>query len=143
MGRSVRVGLTVAVASALLVPVALDRDGHPFSTYPMYSRARGDAVSFVIANGLDDAGARQRLNLALVGASDDPLVVAGELRAAVRNGRAHDRCEEIARRVASSGRVEIGTVEVVTERHDVVDRTAGRPSLVERVEHARCEVRRS
>lgn len=132
--------MAAALVGALWVPVAVDRDGFPFSNYPMYSSSRGEEVTFATANGLTADGSRLRLSLDLIGNSDDPLIVAGELRAALRDGRAGDRCREIAGRIAGSGRDEIAGVEVVTERHDVVDQVEGRDSLVERQVHAECPV---
>ncbi|MFN3255801.1 MAG: hypothetical protein ACE37B_08895 [Ilumatobacter sp.] len=138
MQRRGRVFLTSLLVAALVAPVVLDRDGLPLSTYPMYSRARGESVSLVTANGLTAETDRIRLGLSVIGASDDPLVVAGELRAAVRAGRADARCAEIAERVDADR--EIVSVEVVTERHDVVERTLGGESLIERTVHATCGV---
>lgn len=140
LGRRSRIALSVAVFAALWIPVVIDRDSYPVSTYPMYSRARGSEVGFVIATGVDVTGQQQRLSLTLIGASDDPLIVAGELRAAVAGGRAGQRCDQIADRVRRMGGAGIVSVEVVTERHDVIDRTAGRRSLVDRTLHARCPV---
>ena len=48
------------------------------------------------ALALTDQGTEERLSLGVIGASSDPLIVAGELRTAIRNGRAVERCEEIA-----------------------------------------------
>ena len=71
-----------------------------------------------------------------------PLVVAGELRAVIRDGRAEQRCREIARRAAEWDGLadDAVAVEIVTERHDVVERATGDASLVERTVHVRCEV---
>lgn len=142
MRRRWRVALTAGVLVALFVPVALDRDGLPLSTYPMYARTRSDVVGLVTANAIDSDGERIRLSLATIGSSDDPLIVAGELRSAVRSGRADQRCTRIASRVASDppGGQQVVEIEIVTERHDTVERTAGRASLLERSAHARCDV---
>ena len=65
MGRRARILITAGVVGALVAPVVLDRDGFPLSTYPMYSRARGDAVTFATAQAVDrqrgdhDADARR------------------------------------------------------------------------------------
>lgn len=144
VGRRLRIVVTAAVVALLLSPVVLDRDGFPLSTYPMYSRARPDVVSFVTAYGVGDDGARTRLSLAAVGASDDPLVVAGELRAAIDTGRADARCAEIAERVGRSGTtVDSGPVvaiEVVRERRDAVAQVTEGDGLLERRVEATCEV---
>lgn len=136
---------TGAIAVALLVPVALDHDSFPLSTYPMYSQARSAQVALPTAVGIEDDGDVDRLSLGLIGDSDDPLVVAGELREAIARGAAGDRCEAIAGRVSaaevtsrSGGR--IVAVEVVTEHHDVVDQAVGDPPPIRREVHARCEV---
>jgi hypothetical protein len=142
VGRRARIVITACVVGALLAPVALDRDGFPLSTYPMYSRARGDAVTFATVQAVGADGTTASLSLGIVGDSDDPLVVAGELRAAISDGRAGQRCEEIAARVAGWGGLPPGDIriEVVTERHDVVAHVEGEPSLLERTVHASCEV---
>jgi hypothetical protein len=142
VGRRARILITAGVVAALLAPVALDRDSFPLSTYPMYSRARGQAVVFATAQAVDENGNTTTLTLEVIGDSDDPLIVAGELRDAIRDDRADERCEEIARRAAAwSGLAEErATIEVVTERHDVVVQVEGGDSLLERTVHASCEV---
>ena len=124
----------------MLYPVAFDRDSHPLSTYPMYSRARAQESTIATAFGLGPDGEPQRLTPTLIGDSDDPLVVVGELRADIRAGRADDRCAAIADRVAGRDGLDVVTVEVVTERHDTVARVRDEPSLLEREVHAECRV---
>jgi hypothetical protein len=142
VGRRARILITAAVVGALVAPVALDRDGFPLSTYPMYSRTRGDAVTFATARAVDPTGATATLTLAVIGDSDDPLIVAGELRDAIRDGRARERCVEIASRAADWDGLPPGTatIDVVTERHDVVAQVEGSSSLLERTVHASCPV---
>jgi len=140
--RRARILVTVGVLAALIAPVVLDRDDFPLSTYPMYARTRGESVALVTAQAVDAAGTRSALTLGVIGDSDDPLIVAGELRDAVRDDRADRRCEEIARRAARWDALPAGVVrvEVVTERHDVVDHVEGEPSLLDRTIHASCGV---
>lgn len=144
MGRRSRILITAGVVGALVAPVVLDRDGFPLSTYPMYSRARGDAVTFATAQAVDESGTTATLTLAVIGNSDDPLVVAGELRDAIRDGRAQQRCEEIAQRAAEWDGLPRGAaaIDVVIERHDVVAQVEGDPSLLDRTVHASCVVPR-
>jgi hypothetical protein len=136
MRRWVRSLSVVGVLAALSAPVVFDRDSFPLSTYPMYARTRDREVSFVTAQGLrgDD---RVRLSPKVIGGSDDPLIVAGELRAALRRGEADERCREVADRVHDPT---IEYVEVVTERHDTVVRLEGGDSLLGRTVHERCAV---
>jgi hypothetical protein len=144
MGRRARILITAGVVGALTAPVVLDRDGFPLSTYPMYSRARGDAVTLATAQAVDASGMVATLTLAVIGDSDDPLIVAGELRNAIRDGRAQQRCVEIALRAAEWDGLPPGTatIDVVTERHDVVAHVEGASSLLERTVHASCPVPR-
>lgn len=134
--------ITAGVVAALVAPVVLDSDGFPLSTYPMYSRARGEVVTFATAQAIDASGNVSTLTLGVIGDSDDPLIVAGELRDALSDDRAEDRCEEIARRAAmwSGLPTDDVRIEVVTERHDVVVQVEGGQSLIERTVHASCEV---
>lgn len=145
VSRTGRVVVTGAVVLALFAPVALDRDGLPLSTYPMYSSARPSEVTLVTAYGLDVAGQQSTLSLGVIGRSDDPLVVAGELRAAVRADRADARCGEIADRAAASRAVDesVVEIEIVSERYDVVDRVESSAPPIERTVHATCAVERA
>jgi len=133
--RSIWWWITVVVVGLMLAPVVFDRDSHPLSTYPMYSSARGREVTLPAALALTDQGAEERLSLGVIGASSDPLIVAGELRSAIRDGRAVERCEEIAARVDDPA---VDAVAVVMERHDVVAQVEGEPSLLARTVHATC-----
>ena len=140
--RSARLAVTGAVVAALAVPVLTNRDGaYPLSTYPMYASARGGESTFVLAQGVGADGALHTLTPTLIGNSDDPLIVVGELRSAVRAGQAEQRCAAIARRVARRSVLgSIESIEVVSERHDTVERTRGERSLLDRTVHAVCPV---
>jgi hypothetical protein len=136
--RHVRVALTLVVIGLLVSPVVSNVDDFPLSTYPMYSSARPSEVNFVTAQGVLATGEVVTLGLEVIGATDDPLIAAGELRAAIRTDQAVARCREIAERVPSDSR--IVSVNVVTERHDVIEHTLERPSVISRVVHAACPV---
>lgn len=140
MRRRGRVLVTAVVTAALVAPVVLDADSFPLSTYPMYSRARTTEVGFVTAHAVDASGATSRLSLGTIGSSDDPLIVAGELRAAISAGRAEERCRQIAERADSPRDDDRAAIEIVTELHDVVALATGDESLLDRTVHARCEV---
>jgi len=137
MQRRGRIFVTSLIGVAMLSPVVRNQDSFPLSTYPMYSKLRSNEVSFVTAQGIDPAGETHTLSLSIIGASDDPLIVFGELRAAVADGRAGERCEEIADRV---GFTDFVAIEIVTERHDTIDQVEGSPSLLSRTVHVRCDV---
>jgi hypothetical protein len=137
MQRRGRILVTSAIGFAMLAPVVRNHDSFPLSTYPMYSKLRSNEVSFATAQGIDPAGGTHTLSMSIIGASDDPLIVFGELRAAISDDRAGERCTEIADRVGIS---DFAAIEIVTERHDVVDQVAGSPSLLGRTVHARCDI---
>lgn len=141
MQRRGRIAVTCAVTAVLAAPVVVDRDGFPLSTYPMYASARPPVVTLATAQAVTAAGDVVTLTPGIIGESDDPLIVAGELREAISAGRAEQRCAAIADRVGrSSAASDAVAVEVVTERHDVIARATGDDSLVRRTVHARCEV---
>lgn len=136
---------TALVLIAMLVPVALDRDDFPLSTYPMYSEARPSTVVLPTAVAVDADGERQRLSLDVIAGVDDPLIAAAELRDAIAADRADETCAAVARRLVASGddlggRSPLVAVEVATERHDTVARVRGEPSEVAREVHARCAI---
>lgn len=141
MARWTRAAVTVAVAALLFLPVALDRDSLPLSTYPMYSSARSTTSTLVTAQ-LVVGDERRSLSLDIIGNSDDPLIVTGELRAAIRGGEAARRCPAIAERAVAQGAASPGRgrIEIVSERHETIEFVADRPSLVERTVHESCPV---
>ncbi|MDW3179869.1 MAG: hypothetical protein R8J94_20935 [Acidimicrobiia bacterium] len=136
--RWFRATILAVVVLLLSLPVVRDEDDFPLSTYPMYATARGDEVSLVTAWGRDSNGQRGELGLGIIGSSDDPLIVAGELRSSIRAGEVADRCREIADRASVDS--SIVSIEIATERHDVVAHTLSRPSLITRTVHAECPV---
>ena len=144
-GRRIQIAVMVGAVAILVWPVVVNSDDYPLSTYPMYSSDRPYEVTFVVARGITETGHQVGLGLQTIGSSDDPLVVAGELRAAIRNGDADKRCREIAARVAGpvaerpSDQV-VSEIEVVTEIRDVVQHARGEPSLVRRNVNAVCPV---
>jgi hypothetical protein len=127
------------VAAAVLVAVAWPavrgRDNFPLSTYPMYAETRGDDVSIATAVGVDGRGRERRLSLRTIAETDDPLIAEAAVDNAIQRGEADQLCAEIATRVAG----DIERVDVVDERHDVVARAEGDPSLLSRSVEATCE----
>lgn len=140
MKREGRIALTAIVTVALFAPVAIDRDSFPLSTYPMYARTRTAESTIATAYARTTDKGERLLTPMVIGDSDDPLVVAGELRSAIEDGRAPERCREIARRASRIDGV-VG-IDVVIERHDTVAHTSGRASMLARTVHATCDVSR-
>ena len=129
--------VVLAVLLAVLSPAVRGRDSFPLSTYPMYAETRGEVVSISTAVGVDATGHRRPLSLRAIAATDDPLIAESTVDDAIRGGRADALCALIAGRVGP----DVTRVEVVDERHDVVARALGRPSLVHRSVRASCAVR--
>lgn len=130
-----RRAITLAVLVAVISPAVRDRDSFPLSTYPMYATARPDVVGLGTVVGIDQRGATQRLSMATIARSDDPLVAASLVRTAIHEGDTEALCREVARRVDD----DIAAIQVVEERHDLDRYAAGDPSLIRRRVHATCE----
>lgn len=139
---------TVAVVAAVLSPALRTRDSYPLSTYPVYATARQSTASLNTAVGLDDDGRWHRLSLAVIAATDDPLIAEDRVADAVRDGRTRQLCTAIADRAAERGWGErsggrdpvIAEIEVVTERVDLVLTVAENAPPLDRTVHARCPV---
>lgn len=114
---------TLALLAALIMPVIRDRDGLPFSTYPMYAGTRSNVVSFVAVRGITDAGDPEQLSMFSIAQTRDPLIAESFLADSVRRGSADELCAEVAGRVADP----IIRIEVATERFDVASRSSGDP----------------
>jgi hypothetical protein len=144
MVNALRRLVTVAVLVVLVVPVLRNGDSFPLSTYPMYAFERPTVVSFPTAVGIEIGGASRRLDLDTIGESDDPLIVASVVRQAIRAGdeAVLRLCHDIAARAAALG-LDLVEIDVVTERHNVVDRARDEPSLISSDLHASCPVERS
>jgi hypothetical protein len=130
--------VTVLVLLALASPAVRDRDSHPLSTYPMYASARPQVAAFPTVVGVDDGGEQVRLSLQAIARTDDALIGQSRVRRAIAGDAADALCAEVAGRVAG----DVEQLEVVTERHDIVELATGGESLLARDVHARCEVAR-
>lgn len=126
---------TVLVLLAVVSPALRDRDSFPLSTYPMYASTRPGAVSFPTVTGYEADGQRVTLSLRAIARTDDALIGQARVGQAIEAGTADALCIEVARRASEA----VERVEVVTERHDVVDLAAGGESLLGREVHASCE----
>lgn len=127
--------ITAVVLAAVVSPALRDRDSFPLSTYPMYASARPEVVAFPIVVGYDAGGDQVRLSLQVVARTDDALIGQARVRGAIDDGEADGLCAEVAARAPDT----VERVEVVTERHDVVDLAAGRVAPLDRDVHASCE----
>lgn len=127
---------TMLLVAALAIPAVRDGDGVPLSSYSMYARARSDIIEFVVPIGLDATGSDRELSTTTIASTNDPLIAESFLRDEVAAGRVEQLCQQIASRISDTALV---AVEIRSERHDVVNRVLGEPSLIEQQVLARCE----
>lgn len=139
-------GVLAIVVAVMLAPPLWPPadDSFPLSTYPMFSTDRGERSSVATVVGLDAAGDEHRLSPGLVGGSDEPMLAVATAARAARQGRAAGErlCEQVAARVAASGRDGLDRVALQVETYDPVAHfTGGRGRLATRV-LATCDVER-
>lgn len=134
----------VVIASASVVgllalswpSVAPDElDSLPFSNYPMFAHPRDRVTPMDIVVVVDPAGVEHRLDLHLVGGTDQPVQAMMTVRQAIRNGEADELCREVAGRADRPG-----TVQVVRVHHDATAWFAGSRDPLERLVFAECDV---
>jgi len=140
--------VSVAVVALVASPALRQRDSYPLSTYPVYAEARPAMARLPTAVGVTAAGDRVRLSPTVIGASDDPLIVADRVGDAIADGRAERLCRAIADRAVAGGDVTdrsagpstLTGVEVVTEEIDLVATAADGAPPRARTVHAACPV---
>ncbi len=126
------------VAVIGIVPVLLDRDSYPLSTYPMFSSRRTSIEPVHTVVVVDADGTTRRLTPTQISGNDEVIVAAQLVFEAIRRDRGVVLCDDVARRVAD--RYQGSDVEVVTEKFDAIDWYEGRRSAVSRVVHTSCRV---
>lgn len=128
-------------AAVVLAPLirSPESDSYPLSTYPMFATDRGRVAAIATAVAIDSDGVVSRLGSAAIGGTDEVILAAATVSAAVRRGEVDELCIEIARRL---DRTEFSTVIVRTEVVDVVDHVADDASPLRIEEHGRCGVPR-
>jgi hypothetical protein len=137
--------LAYAVIAAVLVvigivPLVLDRDSFPLSTYPMFSTRRSTAETVDTAVAVDADGTIRRLGPQRIAGTDEIILATATVSGAINAGTVDQLCTEIARRVAGDGPGTAVGVEVVTERFDAIRWYRGDHTPIDRVVHATCPV---
>lgn len=145
MGEGIRAWAVVCLLVVVLgvFPFVARRDSYPVSDLPMFStrRTATEAVDTAVAVAATEQV--WRLDPRLIAATDEVIMAAATVSAAIHGGTADLLCADIAARVASGGPADAERVEVVTERFDAVRWFAGDRTPLERRVHATCEVVRS
>lgn len=115
-----------------VVPLALDRDSYPLSTYPMFSSRRTSSERVDTAVRVVD-GVTRRLTPIDIAGTDEVIIAAVVVSNSIRRGEADRLCAEI------SGRFDgVGRIEIVTERYDALRWYEGDRVPISREVHAVC-----
>ena len=139
--RPLAYGVIAAVLVVVgIVPLVLDRDSFPLSTYPMFSTRRSTSETVDTAVAVDADGAIHRLGPQRIAGTDEIILATATVSGAINAGTVDDLCSEIARRVAGDGPDSAASVEVVTERFDAIRWYRGDHTPIDRVVHATCPV---
>jgi hypothetical protein len=132
--------LVIAVTG--VIPVALDRDSFPLSTFPMFSADIDSTQSIATAVAVGPDGSIGRLVPDVIAGTTVVNQAVTVVADAIASGRADRLCVEIAGRVAAGPPNGAVAVEVVTETYDAPAWFDGVRQPVSRHVHARCEVSR-
>jgi hypothetical protein len=127
------------VAVIGVVPLVLDRDSYPLSTYPMFSSRRTSIEPVHTAVLVDSDGTIDRLSPTQISGNDEVIIAAQLVYESIGHDGGVILCDDIARRIGGAN-TEGSTVEIVTERFDAIDWYEGRRSPISRVVHATCRV---
>ncbi len=139
-GRNSARLLGVAIVVVIgVVPLILDRDSYPLSTYPMFSSRRSSIEPVHTAVAVEADGSIRRLSPTQISGNDEIIIAAQIVRdAIVRDGGAV-LCDDIAQRVVDSV-VDGSSIQIVTERFDAIEWYQGRRDPISRVVHTSCTV---
>jgi hypothetical protein len=135
--RLVPIIAAVVVLSPLLR--APEDDSYPLSTYPMFATDRGREAAIATAVGIGEDGSVRRLSPEAISGTDEVILAAATVSAAVRRGEVEELCDEIADRLSGSDHL---AVVIRTELIDVVEHVADDAPAMSIDEHGRCEVGR-
>lgn len=142
-GRSVRALGTVIVVAIVtvigVVPLVLDRDSYPLSTYPMFSSRRTAIEPVHTAVLVDPEGEVTRLSPTQISGNDEVIIAAQLVYDSIGRDGGVILCDDISHRIGEPT-TRGATIEIVTERYDAIDWYEGRRSPISRVVHASCDV---
>lgn len=141
--RSVRI-LGVAIVTSIVVvigvvPLVLDRDSYPLSTYPMFSSRRTAIEPVHTAVLVDSEGEVTRLSPTQISGNDEVIIAAQLVYESIGRDGGVILCDDISRRIVEPS-TRGATIEIVTERYDAIAWYEGRRSPISRVVHASCAV---
>jgi hypothetical protein len=137
MRRWAACAISVLAVGAVTVPGVTDRDSFPLSNYPMFSYDRGRVADIDTAVGVDRAGRSVRLSPEVIAGGGEVILAAETVSKSVQRGDTDALCREIAAR--ADGR-DLLSIQIVTERHDVIRWFEGHEEPLGVVVHASCAV---
>jgi hypothetical protein len=120
-----------------VVPLALDRDSFPLSTYPMFSSRRSSTESVDTAILVEGSGGTTRLDPSDIAGTDEVILAAVAVSDALRDATADLLCDDIVVRVGD--RMPPGArVRIVTETYEAIGWYRGDRTPLSTVVHAEC-----
>jgi hypothetical protein len=137
--------LAAVIVVVGVVPLALDRDSFPLSTYPMFSTRRGTDEVVDTAVVVEADGTVRRLDPQRIAGTEEIILATATVGQAISSGTTETLCAEIAARVARGAEASSNgprTVQVVTERFDALAWYEGDRTPLERRVHSECPVPR-
>lgn len=138
MGRPALLTASLLLVGAVAWPAVHPDplDSFPVTDYTMFAHRRPAVSRFDIAVLVDADGVEHALDPAAVGGTDQPVQAVETVLQAIRTGRTHELCAEIA-----AGVERPGTIEVVSVRYDAPAWFRGDREPRERTVHAACPTR--
>lgn len=133
--RIARTWVATVVVVIGVVPLILDRDSYPLSTYPMFSSNRTTREPVDTAVLIRADGRESTLSPLVIAGTDEPIIATVTVGNAVASGTADELCSDISRRLEPGTD---GRIEVITVVYDALDWFAGRRDPVGRRVHATC-----
>jgi hypothetical protein len=120
-----------------VVPLALDRDSFPLSTYPMFSSRRSSTETVDTAIVVDAAGDVIRIDPRDIAGTDEVILAAVTVSDALRDDTAVALCRDIVTRL-DTRLPEGAIVRIVTEKYDAIEWYGGDRTPLSTIVHADC-----
>lgn len=131
-------GLLFCLVWPLFRPVA--EDSFPVSHFPMFALGRATPVlSLSHVVGLTANGKREPVPPRFT-ANGTVMQAASSIQRAIARGDAALFCEQVAKRLTSSGEGDVRALEVVTSHFHAIEYFEGKTTPGERHVHAQCDV---
>jgi hypothetical protein len=121
-----------------VVPLALDRDSFPLSTYPMFSSRRTSTESVETAIIVDASGRITRIDPSDIAGTDEVILAAVTVSDALRDETTDLLCQDIVERLGDRLSA-AAQVQIVTEVYDAIEWYRGERTPLSTVVHTDCQ----